>query len=120
MRWLSLFFVLCGMNDLYAQSGFSGVGYWDDEATPSVEVPVGDFFGMGWGVYSPLQSLAICVNPGSAFNCYRPMPFRKKCRITMENIDLKDMVLYYQVDYILTEMPSSAAYFHAQFRRANR
>ncbi len=56
--------------------------YWDDEPTPSVEVPVGDFFGMGWGQYSPLQSLAVCVNPGSAFNCYWPMPFRKKCRIT--------------------------------------
>jgi hypothetical protein len=93
--------------------------YWDDEATPSVEAPVGDFFGMGWGQYSPLQSLAVCVNPGSAFNCYWPMPFRKKCRITMENIDTHDMILYYQVDYILTEIPSDAAYFHAQFRRVN-
>ncbi len=93
--------------------------YWDGETTPSVEVPVGDFFCMGWGQYSPLQSLAVCVNPGSAFNCYWPMPFRKKCRITMENIDEKDMVLYYQVDYILTEVPTDAAYFHAQFRRAN-
>ena len=93
--------------------------YWDDETTPSVEVPVGDFFGMGWGKYSPLQSLAVCVNPGSAFNCYWPMPFRKKCKITMENIDDADMVLYYQVDYILTEVPSDAAYFHAQFNRTN-
>jgi hypothetical protein len=93
--------------------------YWDDEASPSVEVPVGDFFGMGWGQYSPLQSLAVCVNPGSAFNCYWPMPFKKKCRITMENIDETEMVLYYQVDYILTELPSDAAYFHAQFRRTN-
>ena len=74
--------------------------YWDDEATPSVEAPVGDFFCMGWGQYAPLQSLAVCVNPGSAFNCYWPMPFRKKCRITMENIGDEDMVLYYQVDYI--------------------
>jgi len=93
--------------------------YWDGETTPSVEVPVGDFFCMGWGQYSPLQSLAVCVNPGSAFNCYWPMPFRKKCRITMENIDDKDMVLYYQVDYTLTDVPSDAAYFHAQFRRVN-
>jgi hypothetical protein len=62
--------------------------YWDDETTPSVETPVGDFFGMGWGQYAPIQSLAVCVNPGSAFNCYWPMPFRKKCRITIENIDL--------------------------------
>ncbi len=93
--------------------------YWDDETTPSVEVPVGDFFGMGWGQYSALRSLPVCVNPGSAFNCYWPMPFRKKCRITLENIDDKDMVLYYQVDYLLTEVPASAGYFHAQFRRVN-
>jgi hypothetical protein len=93
--------------------------YWDDETTPSVEVPVGDFFGMGWGQYSSLNSLVVCVNPGSAFNCYWPMPFRKKCRITLENIDEKDMVVYYQVDYILTEIPTDAAYFHAQFRRTN-
>jgi len=93
--------------------------YWDDEKSPSVEVPVGDFFCMGWNQYSPLQSLAVCVNPGSAFNCYWPMPFRKKCKITMENIDDKDMVLYYSVDYILTQVPDDAAYFHAQFRRVN-
>jgi hypothetical protein len=93
--------------------------YWDGESTPSVEAPVGDFFCMGWGQYSPLQSLAVCVNPGSAFNCYWPMPFRKKCRITMENIDEKDMVVYYQVNYTLTEVPADAAYFHAQFRRVN-
>jgi len=93
--------------------------YWDDETTPSVEVPVGDFFCMGWGKYSPLQSLPIVVNPGSAFNSYWPMPFKKKCRITMENIGDEDMVLYYQVDYLLTEVPADAAYFHAQYRRVN-
>ena len=42
--------------------------YWDDETEPSVECPVGDFFGMGWNAYAPLNSLAVCVNPGSAFN----------------------------------------------------
>jgi hypothetical protein len=93
--------------------------YWDDETTPSVETPVGDFFGMGWNQYAPLNSLAVCVNPGSAFNCYWPMPFRKKCRITMENLDEKDMLLYYSVDYTLTDVPADAAYFHAQFRRVN-
>lgn len=93
--------------------------YWDGETTPSVEAPVGDFFCMGWNQYAPLQSLAVCVNPGSAFNCYWPMPFHKKCKITMENIDDRDMVLYYQVDYILTDIPSDAGYFHAQFRRVN-
>jgi hypothetical protein len=74
---------------------------------------------MGWGKYAPVQSLAVVVNPGSAFNCYWPMPFRKKCRITMENIDNEDMLLYYQVDYTLTKVPDDAAYFHAQFRRIN-
>lgn len=93
--------------------------YWDDEKEPSVECPVGDFFGNGWGEYAPLSSLAVCVNPGSAFNCYWVMPFRKKCRITMENINTERMVLYYQVDYTLTEVPEDAGYFHAQFRRAN-
>ena len=93
--------------------------YWDDEKEASVECPVGDFFGMGWGEYAPLRSLAVCVNPGSAFNCYWAMPFRKKCKITMENINTENMVLYYQVDYTLTEVPEDAGYFHAQFRRAN-
>jgi len=94
--------------------------YWDDETEPSVECPVGDFFCMGWGEYSPLSSLAVCVNPGSAFNCYWPMPFRKKCRITMENRnDAEAMTLYYQIDYTLTEVPADAGYFHAQFRRSN-
>ena len=94
--------------------------YWDDETEPSVECPVGDFFCMGWGEYSPLSSLAVCVNPGSAFNCYWPMPFHKKCRITMENRnDAEAMTLYYQIDYTLTEVPADAGYFHAQFRRSN-
>jgi hypothetical protein len=94
--------------------------YWDDETDPSVEVPVGDFFGMGWGTYAKLTSLAVCVNPGSAFNCYWSMPFRKKCRITMENVgDADQMTLYYQIDYTLTDVPADAGYFHAQFRRQN-
>ncbi|HQK71751.1 MAG TPA: DUF2961 domain-containing protein, partial [Bacteroidales bacterium] len=94
--------------------------YWDDEPEPSIECPVGDFFGMGWGTYAPLSSLAVCVNPGSAFNCYWVMPFRKKCKITMENIsDTDPMTLYYQIDYTLTDVPADAAYLHAQFRRAN-
>jgi hypothetical protein len=93
--------------------------YWDDEAEPSVEVPVGDFFGMGWGKYAPVNSLAICVNPGSAFNSYWPMPFRRKARITMENLDARPMRIYYQIDFTRTQIPADAAYFHAQFRRVN-
>lgn len=94
--------------------------YWDNEKEPSVEVPVGDFFGMGWGEFAPLNSLAVCVNPGSAFNCYWPMPFRKKCRITLENLNPDEpMRLYYQINYTLTPVGEDEAYFHAQFRRSN-
>lgn len=93
--------------------------YWDDEKTPSVESPLGAFFGMAWNVYSPLNSLAVTVNPGSAFNCYWKMPFRKKCKITVQNIDDKPMRLYYQVDYTLTKVAKDEAYFHAQYRRSN-
>jgi len=92
--------------------------YWDDETTPSVECPIADFFCMGWNQYAPVNSLPVCVNPGSAFNCYWKMPFRKKCKITLENVnDTEAMTLYYQVDYTLTDVPEDEAYFHAQFRR---
>ncbi len=91
--------------------------YWDGEEQPSVEVPLGDFFACGWGKYAQVNSLAVCVNPGSAFNCYWTMPFRKKARVTMENRDDKDMTLYYQINYALAPVPDDAAYFHAQFRR---
>ncbi len=93
--------------------------YWDGEKEPSVEVPVGDFFACGMGKYVGVNSLAVCVNPKSGFNCYWMMPFRKSCRITMTNIDERDMTLYYQVDYTLTDVPDDMAYFHAQFRRVN-
>lgn len=93
--------------------------YWDDEEQPSVECPVGDFFACGWGEYAQVSSMAICVNPGSAFNCYWEMPFKKRCRITMENMADEKMRVYYQIDYTLTEVPDDVAYFHAQFRRVN-
>jgi hypothetical protein len=93
--------------------------YWDGETTPSVEVPVGDFFASGWGRYAQISSLPVAVNPGSAFNSYWTMPFRTSARITMENIAPEPMTLYYQVTYALTAVEDDAAYFHAQFRRTN-
>lgn len=93
--------------------------YWDGQEQPSVECPVGDFFCMGWGKYAQISSLPVCVNPGSAFNCYWEMPFRKRCRMTVTNIAEEQMTLYYQVNYTLTDVPEDAAYFHAQFRRTN-
>lgn len=94
--------------------------YWDDEPQPSIEVPVGDFFACGLGQYTQLSSLAVCVNPGSAFNCYWPMPFRRKARVTMENLADQQMTLYYQINYALGPVSADAAYLHAQFRREDR
>jgi D-arabinan exo alpha-(1,3)/(1,5)-arabinofuranosidase (non-reducing end) len=93
--------------------------YWDGAELPAVECPLGDFFACGWGEFAPISSLAVCVNPGSAFNCYWEMPFRTSCKITMTNIGDDPMTLYYQINYALTDIPDAAAYFHAQFRRTN-
>ena len=84
--------------------------YWDDETEPSIEVPVGDFFAAAYE-YKQISSLPVAVNPGSAFNCYWVMPFHKKCRITMENLDEKEMTLYYQIDYTLRDVPKDACLF---------
>src|SRR5947207_10549413 len=93
--------------------------YWDEQEQPSVECPVGDFFACGWNKYAQVSSLAVCVNPGSAFNCYWPMPFRRRCRMTLTNIADEPMTIYYQITYALAPVPETAAYFHAQFRRVN-
>lgn len=95
--------------------------YWDDQEQPSVECPLGDFFCNPTGKYFQLTSQMVCINPGAhgAMNCFWPMPFRKKCRITIENRNSEPMLLFYQVNYALGEVPENAAYFHAQFRRVN-
>jgi len=90
--------------------------YWDGETNASVECPVGDFFACGLGKYCQINSEAVCVNPGSAFNCYWPMPFRKKARVTLENLDDKKVTVYYQINYTLAHVPRNAGYFHAEFR----
>ena len=93
--------------------------YWDGQERPSVEAPIGDFFACGWNEYAQVSSLAVCVNPGSAFNCYWPMPFKKSCRMSLENLSAEEVTIYYQIDYCLTQVPPDAAYFHARFRREN-
>ena len=93
--------------------------FWDGEETPSIECPVGDFFCMGWGQYAQLSSLPVCVNPGSAFNSYWQMPFRRHCRITLENLADEEIRLYYQINYALTEVADDAAYLHVQWHRSN-
>jgi hypothetical protein len=84
-----------------------------------VECPLGDFFALGWGEYAPISSLAVCVNPGSAFNSYWEMPFASRARITITNDSEAERRLYYQIDYTLCDVPDDAARFCAQFRRVN-
>lgn len=93
--------------------------YWDGEETPSIEAPVSDFFAVGHNRFAPVNSLAVVVNPKSAFNCYWPMPFRRRARITFTNEDPADLeLLTYQITYAETELPEAVGCFHAQWRRA--
>ena len=103
--------------------------YWDNQEYPSVEVPVCDFFGAPWirfsehGTAGPLillNSLPVVINPNRGMNCFWEMPFRKHCRITVENLSPDQAVpCFHQINYTLTEVPDDCAYFHAQFRRVN-
>ncbi len=93
--------------------------FWDDEQAPSVEVPLGDFFCNGHGLRYNVVSIPVAVNPSGGFNCYWPMPFRKRARITIENQRWEDIGgFFYQITYALCEVPDEAAYFHAQWRRS--
>lgn len=94
--------------------------FWDDQVQPSVEVPLGDFFCCGLNGYAHVASLAVCVNPGRAFNCFWEMPFRSRALVTLENRHpLDTTTIYYQINYTEAKVPDDCAYFHAQFRRTN-
>ncbi len=92
--------------------------YWDGEERPSVECPLGDFFCCGFGQGCLVNSLPMVVNPNRGFNCYFPMPFRKRARITVENQHKNPVpAFFFQIDYCLKPVPEEAGYFHAQWRR---
>lgn len=93
--------------------------YWEDEETPSVESPLGDFFCCGFGASYCVNSMPIVVNPTRGFNSYFPMPFRRKGKITIENQCDEDVHgFFYQIDYcLMPELPENTGYFHAQWRR---
>lgn len=94
--------------------------YWDGEDEPSVECPLGDFFCCGWCERTIVNSLPISVMSAGGMNSYFPMPFRSGARITIENTNPEKVPsFFYQIDYVLTEVPGNAAYFHAQWRRSN-
>lgn len=94
--------------------------YWDGEKSPSIEAPVGDFFGVGHGLNRNFTSLPItCSSEGRARNCYWYMPFRRSCRITATNEGTRLVdAFYYYVDYReLPGLPADTPYFHAQYRQ---
>ena len=93
--------------------------YWDEEETPSVECPLGDFFCCGFGKSYPVNSMPVAVVPHSGFNSYFPMPFRKHVIITIENQNEEAIPsFFYQIDYCLHDtLPKEMGYFHAQWRR---
>lgn len=93
--------------------------YWEHAAVPSVEVPLGDFFGLGHGKLYTYQSLPIAVGANPvAMNCYWPMPFYKHARIELFNAgDRSIRRLYYNIDYELGEIPPGQGLFHALYKR---
>ncbi|QHW32886.1 DUF2961 domain-containing protein [Paenibacillus rhizovicinus] len=95
--------------------------YWDGQETPSVEAPLGDFFGIAHGRQRNLVTDYVTMQDAKGFNCWIPMPFRTRARITIENDSGSDVeMLFYQVDFTLGDvLDEEAGYFHAQFRRQN-
>jgi hypothetical protein len=93
--------------------------HWDGQERPSVEVPLGDFFACGWGSYAHVNSEPVCVNPGRAFNSYWPMPFASAARVSLENRDVVEEILYYQITYALCDVAGEGGRFHASFRRSD-
>ena len=92
---------------------------WDNARVPAVQVPLGDFFCLGWDTYAPVNSRYVVVAPYCGLNTYWPMPFREHATVTLENIGEEEGVLYYYIDYGLGELPIDAAYFHAYWNRSN-
>jgi hypothetical protein len=95
--------------------------YWDGEDTPSVEAPIGDFFGLGTGEYFLYQSIPLSVGADKALNCFFPMPFQKHARITVTNEGRERIdSLYWNIDWRMfhSQLPADTTYFHAQYRQA--
>jgi hypothetical protein len=95
--------------------------YWDGEENPSVEAPIGDFFGLGLGYYHPWESEMLSVGSVKDLNCFFPMPFQRHARITVTNEGKRAVkALYYNIDYRIDEttLAPGTLYFHAQYRQA--
>jgi hypothetical protein len=95
--------------------------YWDGNAKPSVETPIGDFFGLNLGQYVIYESAYLACSPGKSLNCYFAMPYRKSARMTVTNEGRQQVGAFYSnIDYMtLPSLPDDALYFHAQYRQAS-
>lgn len=94
--------------------------WWDGEDSPSIEAPIGDFFGLGLGEYFVYQSALLAVAPIRALNSYFQMPFENAARMTLTN-DGGERVnsLYFAIDYVALErLPEGLGRFHAQYRQS--
>ena len=95
--------------------------YWDGEETPSVEAPIGDFFGLGNGVYEAWQSPVLSAGKDRALNSWFPMPYAKHAKVTITNEGKQALnSLYWNIDYRVNAkpLPAGTLYFHAQYRQA--
>lgn len=93
--------------------------YWDDEDSPSVEAPIGDFFGLGLGKYVMYESKYTSVGSQKALNAKFAMPFKKKAKITITNEGEQAVnAFYYNIDWEKHKsLPAETMYFHAQYRQ---
>jgi len=95
-------------------------GYWDGNAKPSVEVPVGDFFGLNLGIYQIYESQYLACSPGRSLNCYFAMPYKRSARFTVTNEGSQEIGSFYSnIDYmVVPKLPDDSLYFHAQYRQS--
>jgi hypothetical protein len=94
--------------------------WWDDQEHPSIECPIGDFFGFAHGKIMPYQSAVHSVGPTGGRNIWLPMPFAKRARMTFVNEGSKDVPLFYQIDYTIgDQQPADFGRLHVMFRREN-
>lgn len=94
--------------------------WWDGEDSPSVEVPIGDFFGLGLGEYFTYQSALTTVAPMKALNAYFEMPFARAAKVTVTNEgSVRTDNLYFAADYVtFAALPEDVGRFHAQYRQS--
>jgi len=95
-------------------------GWWEDQARPSVESPVGDFMGFAHGKVMAYQSAVHSVGQNAGMNIWLPMPFVKRAKLTFTNETAQEIMLFYQVDYTIGDPhPGDVGRLHVLFRREN-